>query len=161
MFDFKILFAIIFIIISAENVNQVFSEIHVRIAYLFFICACLHSMVIFSDFPRSDWLQQRSNFYDILIVVQKSYILATNRGVNTIFKLETLPTKLEIQPIDTKDSKIQWIDFSGLILSPKCTFSRPKLRKTLEKTNINIEKRPGSALYVPHSAILRKIYVQI
>ena len=35
-FDFKILFAIIFIfIISDENVNQVFSQIHVRIAYLF------------------------------------------------------------------------------------------------------------------------------
>jgi hypothetical protein len=36
MFDFKILFAIIFIIISDENVNQVFSQIHVRVAYLFF-----------------------------------------------------------------------------------------------------------------------------
>jgi hypothetical protein len=35
MFDFKILFAIIFIIISDENVNQVFSQIHVRVAYLF------------------------------------------------------------------------------------------------------------------------------
>jgi hypothetical protein len=54
MFDFKILFAIIFIIISEEifhlshvifiiqflstkiqNVNQVFSQIHVRVAYLF------------------------------------------------------------------------------------------------------------------------------
>ena len=35
-FDFKILFAIIFIfIISDENVNQVFSQIHVRVAYLF------------------------------------------------------------------------------------------------------------------------------
>jgi hypothetical protein len=36
MFEFKILFAIIFIIISDENVNQVFSQIHVRVAYLFF-----------------------------------------------------------------------------------------------------------------------------
>jgi hypothetical protein len=51
MFDFKILFAIIFIIISDEifqlshvifiiqfkiqDVNQVFSQIHVRVAYLF------------------------------------------------------------------------------------------------------------------------------
>ena len=54
MFDFKILFAIIFIIISDEifklshaifiilflstkiqNVNQVFSQLHVRVAYLF------------------------------------------------------------------------------------------------------------------------------
>jgi hypothetical protein len=35
MFDFKILFAIIFIIISDENLNQVFSQIHVRVAYLF------------------------------------------------------------------------------------------------------------------------------
>ena len=35
MFDFKILFVIIFIIISDENVNQVFSQIHVRVAYLF------------------------------------------------------------------------------------------------------------------------------
>jgi hypothetical protein len=54
MFDFKIVFAIIFIIISDEifkfphvifiiqflstkiqNVNQVFSQIHVRVAYLF------------------------------------------------------------------------------------------------------------------------------
>jgi hypothetical protein len=35
-FDFKILLAIIFIfIISDENVNQVFSQIHVRVAYLF------------------------------------------------------------------------------------------------------------------------------
>jgi hypothetical protein len=37
MFDFKILFAIIFNIISDENVNQVFSQIHVRVAYLFLI----------------------------------------------------------------------------------------------------------------------------
>jgi hypothetical protein len=36
MFDFKILFSIIFIVISDENVNQVFSQIHVRISYLFF-----------------------------------------------------------------------------------------------------------------------------
>jgi hypothetical protein len=30
MFDFKILFAIIFIILTDENVNQDFSQIHVR-----------------------------------------------------------------------------------------------------------------------------------
>jgi hypothetical protein len=35
MFGFKILFVIIFIIISDENVNHIFSQIHVRVAYLF------------------------------------------------------------------------------------------------------------------------------
>ena len=35
MFDFEIVFAI-FITISDKNVNDVFSQIHVRIAYLFF-----------------------------------------------------------------------------------------------------------------------------
>jgi TRAP-type C4-dicarboxylate transport system permease small subunit len=34
--QFKILFAIITFIISDENANQVFSQIHVRISYLFF-----------------------------------------------------------------------------------------------------------------------------
>ena len=42
MFDFKILFVIIFIIISDDNVNQVFSQIHVRVAYLFFYCVPGH-----------------------------------------------------------------------------------------------------------------------
>ena len=35
-FDFKILFAIIFIIISDETVSVFFCKIHVRVAYLFF-----------------------------------------------------------------------------------------------------------------------------
>jgi hypothetical protein len=64
--------------------------------------------VIFFDFLQSDWLQQRAAFYDILTVVQKSYFLATNRGMKTIFKLKTLPKKFKNAPyIDTKDSKIQ------------------------------------------------------
>ena len=37
----------------------------------FFICACL---VIFFGFLKSDWLQQRAAFYDILTVVQKCYL---------------------------------------------------------------------------------------
>jgi uncharacterized membrane protein (DUF441 family) len=44
MFDFNILFAIIFIIISDENVNQVFSQIHVRVAYLFLLMLQLTSL---------------------------------------------------------------------------------------------------------------------
>jgi hypothetical protein len=58
-------------------------------------------------FLQSDWLQQLAAFYDILAVVQKSYFLATNRGVKTIFKLKTLPKSLKMHPVDTKDSKIR------------------------------------------------------
>ena len=47
MFDFKILFAIIFIIISDENVNQVFSQIHVRVAYLFLVFILETKMPVF------------------------------------------------------------------------------------------------------------------
>jgi hypothetical protein len=64
MFDFKILFAIIFIIISDEifqlshvifiiqflstkiqNVNPFFSQIHVRVAYLFLLLLVLNMLV--------------------------------------------------------------------------------------------------------------------
>ena len=65
------------------------------------------------DFLQSDWLQQRAAFYDILTVVQKSYFLATNRGVKSVFKLKTLP-KSTI-PIDTS-------------AKPEMYFSRTKLR---------------------------------
>jgi hypothetical protein len=62
---------------------------------------------MFFDFLRSDWLQQRAAFYDILTVVQNSYFLATNGGVKIIFKLKLYPKSLKIYPIDTEDSKIQ------------------------------------------------------
>ena len=57
MFDFKILFAIIFIIISDENLNQVFSQIHVRVAYLFFF--------VFSSWIINEFF---NGIYNILIL---------------------------------------------------------------------------------------------
>ena len=39
------------------------------------------------------------------------------------------PKSLKIHPIDTKDSKIQWIGFSGLSAKPEMYFSPTKLRK--------------------------------
>jgi hypothetical protein len=62
----------------------------------FFICARL---VIFFDFLQSDCLQQRAAPFTISwTVVQKSYFLAKNRGVKTIFKLNTLPKMFKNPP---------------------------------------------------------------
>jgi hypothetical protein len=78
---------------KGADVNE--AKFVLNIDVYFFIGACL---VIFFDFLQSDWLQQRATFYDILTVVQKSYFLATNRGVKTIFKLKTLPKKFKNAP---------------------------------------------------------------
>ena len=65
-----------------DSVLQAF----IRIIFIyFFLCACL---LIFFDFPQSDWLQQRTAFYDILTVVQKCYFFKTDQGVELIVELE-------------------------------------------------------------------------
>ena len=85
--------------------------------------------------------QQRAASYDILTVVQKSYLtyfLATNRGVKTIFKLKTLPKKVKKSTLSIlKTVKYSELGSVDLVPSPKCTFLRPNC----EKTDINIEKQ--------------------
>jgi hypothetical protein len=116
--------------------------------------------VIFFDFLQFDWLQQRAIFYDILTVdvVQKSYFLATNRGVKTIFKLKTPPKKFKKSTLSIlKTVKYSELASVDLVSSPKCTFLRPNSEKTL----INIGKQwPVLHVLIQmfhiYSAILRK-----
>jgi hypothetical protein len=76
------------------------------------------------------WLAAAAgSFYDILTVVQKSYFFAKNGGVKTIFKLKTPPKKFKNPPYPYKDSKMQWIGFSGLSAKLEMYFSPTKLRK--------------------------------
>jgi hypothetical protein len=83
------------------------------------------------------------------------FSIARNRGVTTIFKLKTLPKNWKIHPIYTIDSKIEWIDFSGLSAKPEIYFSPTKIRKKQIRT-INIEKHwPMAVLHI----LIQMLYI--
>jgi hypothetical protein len=112
--------------------------------------------VIFLYFLQSDWLQERVAIYDILTVVQKSFFLATDRGVKTIYiqtqkntrKVEkSNPSILKIESIDTNElaslmhgrfSSHFWGTVSPTFEShrtTKCIFQACLYSKTIRKIN--------------------------
>jgi hypothetical protein len=96
----------------------------------FFICACIVIFFLISAI----WLAiGTGSFLRFLDRCPKELFLATNRCAKTVLKLKTLHKKLKNRPIDTKDSKIQWIYFSGLCAKPEMYISPTKMRKNKYK----------------------------
>jgi hypothetical protein len=127
-------------------------------AKILFIIFYLCIPVIFFDFLDLT-AAAAGSFLRYLDRGPKELFLATNRGVlvKKIFKLKTLPPKsFKIHSIVTKDSKIQWIGFSRLIVpSPKCTF----LPSNCEKTNINIAEKHLPVLHIVIQMLLIQMFI--
>ena len=107
-----------------------------------FVCSLITKLIFYLCMPiviflyRAIWLAAGAgSFLRYLDMVQKSYFLATNRGVKTVFKLKTLPKKLKNPPWISILNIVKYSELTSIDLVPslKSTFLRTKCLKNKYK----------------------------